>query len=69
MTECFSIGDNLSNRTNKAIKEFTKTVGMHMKYIMPGASRWFQVHGQQPFGTLKKKNDTEKILSLDLYRD
>ena len=32
-----------------------------MKYIMPGASRWFQVHGQQPFGTLKKKMTLRKF--------
>ncbi len=52
--DCFLISDNLRIHKNKKIKAFAKTMGLHMKNIMPGTSHWFQVHDQQPFGALKK---------------
>ena len=53
--DCFMICDNLPVHTNDDIRAFAKSMGIHLVFIMPGTSHWFQVHDQQPFGALKKK--------------
>ena len=66
---CFLICDNLRSHHNNEVfrKEFLN--GIHMFYIMPGSSHWFQVHDQLPFANLKKnmtdqKNAISPIFSL-----
>ena len=39
-------------------------MGIHLKNIILGASHWFQVHDQQPFGALKKKMTDKKFQLL-----
>ena len=52
---CFLICDNLSMHRNDSIVKTALASGIHMIYIMPGSSGWFQVHDQHPFGILKKE--------------
>ena len=67
---CFLICDNLSIHKNECIVKDARSRGIHMINIMPGTSRWFQVHDQLPFGILKKmmaelKNQTMPLSSLE----
>ena len=55
--DCFLISDNLRTLKNSMTKTFAKSMGIHLKNIILGASHWFQVHDQHAFGALKKKND------------
>ncbi len=59
--ECFLISDNLRIHTNSDLVTEAGTKGITMINIMAQSSHWFQVHDQQPFGGLKKKNEYEKI--------
>ena len=61
VVDCFLISDILHIPTNKEVKAFAKSMGIHIKNIMPGTSHWFQVHDQQPFGALKKKMADQKF--------
>ena len=58
---CFLICDNLSVHRNDTIVKTARRYGIHMIYIMPGSSHWFQVHDQFPFGTLKKEMASIKL--------
>lgn len=53
--ECHLVSDNLPIHRNKPIVDYAESNGIHMHNIMPGSSHWFQVHDQEPFGSLKKK--------------
>ena len=79
---CFLICDNLSIHRNDTIVKTAMLSGIHMIYIMPGSSHWFQVHDQKPFGILKKKMtdirdqkmpliplqpDTRKVLQTGIF--
>ena len=66
---CFMISDNLRCHHNNEIFRKAFLRGIHMFYIMPGSSHWFQVHDQLPFANLKKnmveaKNRVSPIHSL-----
>ena len=61
LVDCFMICDNLPVHANNDIRALAKSLGIHIFYIMPGTSHWFQVHDQQPFGALKKKMTEEKF--------
>ena len=52
---CYLVCDRLPVHVNDDVKKFAKARGIIIMAIMPGSSHWFQVHDQQPFGTLKKK--------------
>ena len=49
------ISDNLRIHVNDAIVSNARTHGIHVFNIMPSSSHWFQVHDQEPFGSLKNK--------------
>ena len=57
---CYWICDELRIHVNNDIVDYANAKGICTKAIMPGSSHWFQVHDQLPFGTLKKKNGSDK---------
>ena len=58
--ECHLVSDNLPIHRNRSIVDYAESNGIHMHNIMPGSSHWFQVHDQEPFGSLKKKMREKK---------
>ena len=61
---CFLICDNLRSHRNSDVFRKAFLRGIHLFYIMPGSSHWFQVHDQLPFANLKKSmTDTKNTIS------
>ena len=65
---CFMICNNMTIHKCKDKRAFAKSMRMHLVDIIPVTSHWFQIHDQQPFGALKKKDDPRKNTRLDVYR-